>query len=390
MITFRGITWDHPRGLDPLRATAVLYQEAHPEVAIEWQVRTLQEFADFPVERLAERYDLLIIDHPFAGFAAASQCLLPLDQYLDAGELALLADQSVGLSHASYAYAGHQWALAVDAASQVSAYRPDLLERAGMAVPRTWGEVLALGRALREQKLGAIALPSIPIDALMSLCSICANAGEDPCRPDADEVVSRPMARYALSLLREMLDISHPESLDWNPPRTLERMSTSDEVVYCPLLFGYSNYARAGFRPHLVRFTTIPVAGARGVGGAILGGTGIAVSARCAHPEAAVAFAHWVCGADVQRGPYVMAGGQPGNRSAWTDPAVNAACNDYFRDTLPTLEAAYLRPRYNGVMEFQERASMALHAFLRAGGDDIDALIDELNRLYRASRQVTR
>ena len=30
----------------------------------------MQEFADAPVEKLAEAYDLLIIDHPWAGFAA--------------------------------------------------------------------------------------------------------------------------------------------------------------------------------------------------------------------------------------------------------------------------------------------------------------------------------
>ncbi len=35
--------------------------------------------SDFPVQKLAETYDLLIIDHPFVGFAAADGCLLPLD-----------------------------------------------------------------------------------------------------------------------------------------------------------------------------------------------------------------------------------------------------------------------------------------------------------------------
>jgi multiple sugar transport system substrate-binding protein len=72
--------------------------------------------ADFPVQKLAEIYDLLVIDHPFVGFAAADGCLLPLDQQIDAAVLADQAASSVGPSHRSYIYGGHQWALATDAA----------------------------------------------------------------------------------------------------------------------------------------------------------------------------------------------------------------------------------------------------------------------------------
>ena len=42
----------------------------------------LQEFADAPLENLAKSYDLLIIDHPWAGFAAKHGILLPLNEYL--------------------------------------------------------------------------------------------------------------------------------------------------------------------------------------------------------------------------------------------------------------------------------------------------------------------
>lgn len=169
---------------------------------------------------------------------------------------------------------------------------------------------------------------------------------------------------------------------------TLDRMSHTDEILYVPLLFGYSNYARAGFAPHLIRFTNIPAAGERGAAGAILGGTGIAVSPACAHPAEAAAFAGWVCSADIQRTIYVESGGQPGNRVAWVDPAVNAACNNFFLDTLETLERAYLRPRYNGVMMLQDRAGQAIHRFLRDDSRSVDEVIGELNAIYRESREI--
>ena len=156
-----GITWNHTRGYLPLVATAQRFGELHPDIAIEWHKRSLQEFADAPIERLAERFDLLIVDHPFAGYAAAHPALLPLDERLPAAFLSDQAANGLGASHASYAYGGRQWALAIDAATPVSAYRPDLLERYEVRLPETWQELLAL--ACRR----LVALPAIPLDSLM-------------------------------------------------------------------------------------------------------------------------------------------------------------------------------------------------------------------------------
>src|ERR687898_87466 len=110
-VELRGISWDHPRGHDCMVATAEAYAAVKPDVRIVWETRSLQDFADFPVQKLAETYDLLVIDHPFVGFAAADGCLLPLDEHIDAGVIADQATHSVGPSHQSYLYSGHQWPL---------------------------------------------------------------------------------------------------------------------------------------------------------------------------------------------------------------------------------------------------------------------------------------
>ena len=136
-ITLTGITWNHSRGYLPLIVTARRFMELHSGITIEWSKRSLQQFADHPIERLADSFDLLIIDHPFVGYAAAHPVLLPLDEYLPAAFLDDQAAESVGVSHASYAYGGHQWALAVDAATPVSSFRQDLLDRHGILPPRT-------------------------------------------------------------------------------------------------------------------------------------------------------------------------------------------------------------------------------------------------------------
>ena len=184
-------------------------------------------------------------------------------------------------------------------------------------------------------------------------------------------------------MLAALRDAGPPESLQRNPPRTLDLMSETDEIAYVPMLFGYSNYARPGFRPRLIRFTGVPAVDGESRGG-ILGGAGVAISARTRHPEAAAAYAAYVASPDVQRGVYFDGGGQPGHRAAWRDERVNAAASNFFRDTLDALDRAYLRPRYHGFMEAQERSGEMVHAWLAEGGS-ADGLLDRLDALYRES-----
>jgi multiple sugar transport system substrate-binding protein len=395
MIELKGITWNHPRGLDGLAATAAEYHTWHPEVQITWQTRSLQDFADFSVERLAERFDLVIYDHPFVGEAAALRCFLPLDEHLEAAFLEDQARHSAGASHRSYQWDGHQWALAVDAACQVSAYRPDLLAAIDAiaaidpGLPATWDEVLALAAAVRRHGRW-IATPLIPVDSLMCLYTLCANAagpGEEPCAtPDC--FVGRPLGRYALELLERLHAAVHPGSPGWNPPALLDHMAREDDIVYCPLAFGYTNYGRAGFRPQRVLFADIPSAG-RGPAGAVLGGAGLGVSARAAHPDEACAYAASVASAGVQRTTYVAAGGQPGHRGAWLDPGADALAGGFFAATLATIDASYLRPRHRGYVAFQDQGFALIYRHLNEHGD-VDATLDELDALYRASIQTTK
>jgi len=63
-IILKGITWNHSRGFLPMVATAQRFAELYPNVQITWEKRSLQAFADYSIQELAERFDLLVIDHP--------------------------------------------------------------------------------------------------------------------------------------------------------------------------------------------------------------------------------------------------------------------------------------------------------------------------------------
>jgi multiple sugar transport system substrate-binding protein len=372
-----GITWNHTRGFLPLVAAAQRFADRDPGVEIVWQKRSLQEFADAPIERLAESFDLLVIDHPFVGYAASHPTLLPLDEHLPADYLADQAANSVGRSFESYHFGGHLWALAIDAATPVSAHRPDLLERHGVSLPETWAELLVLAR------LGFVALPAIPVDALMVLYMLCLALGEEPFA-SGEEVASPSTAVAALEALRELVACCEPACLERNPIRTYEAMVARDDLVYCPFAYGYSTYAQPTYADPPLKFGGLVTLDGRRLR-STLGGTGFAISRRCRDLDLAVSYARFVAGPDCQRGLYTRVGGQPGHRGAWLDPVVNAAAGDFYRDTLPTLDEAYLRPRYHGYVPFQDRAGGVVHAYLRDGGDPRRTLA-ELNRHYLESR----
>ena len=51
----RGMTWDHPRGYDPLAAASREW-ERRTGTAMRWDRRSLQDFESFPVDALARQY----------------------------------------------------------------------------------------------------------------------------------------------------------------------------------------------------------------------------------------------------------------------------------------------------------------------------------------------
>jgi multiple sugar transport system substrate-binding protein len=379
-VELRGMTWEHERGRDPLLATAARF-ESESGVRVSWEARSLQGFADAPIPELARTYDLLVYDHPHVGEIVPTGALLPLDELLDAQFIADQARNSVGPSHASYEWDGHLWGLAIDAAGHVSAYRPDLLDRLGAAPPETWDDVWALDEAARRQGM-RISLPNKAVDTLATLLTLCANAGTDP-YTDAERVAPRELALEKLAILQQLTAASPPGAFGWNPIFLLEHMAQNDDVVYCPILFGYSNYSRPGFRRSLVRFRPVPSAGL-GPRGGVIGGAGLGVSSHCRQVDAARDYATYLASPAIQRTLYVESGGQPGHRAAWVDPAANALASGYFEDTLPGLDAGYLRPRYDGALLVQSQGGDLVWEFLRSGGDPSD-LLDRLDALYRRS-----
>ena len=374
----RGMAWDHPRARLPLAAVSAAWSE-RTGIAIDWDARPLKAFEDQPLAGLASAYDLVLMDYPFVGTAAASGLIVAVEDWADADYLRDQRENSVGPSYASYTWNGRQWALAIDAATQVSAVREDLLAAASLAaLPSTWDEVLACARALRSAP-ARIAIPLNPNHAYCAFLSVgLAARGPDFWR--RGERVESVTALAALEYLRELAPQLHPLSGVSDPIAIADRMAGSDEILYVPLMFGYSNYARRGFRRNTLRFGNAP-SGASGHIGSVLGGVGIALSARCAMPEAAADLARTLVSPAVQAGLYVESGGQPGHGAAWQSDTANAVTGGFFRATRETMEQAFLRPRVPGHRRFQEEAGLLAHRCIWDPSESAKRCVAELDRL---------
>ena len=348
--SYRGLTWDHPRGYTALADAAreiVPGQGLH----IEWDKQPLEGFESHPIADLCARYDLVVLDHPHVGEAVEAGCLQPIEAVLGVDLLAEIGAATIGPCLTSYRYAGRHWALPLDAAAQVTAYRPDL-----SAPAANWSGVLALSTE------GGVGMSLIGPHAILSLLSIAASFGDPPATEDPQRLLRDDTGIEAVELLAELASRSPASIQQLNPIGILGHMAQRDDVRLVPLIYGYVNYTRPMPGRYAVAFADAP--SGRAGPGSTLGGTGIGVSTRCAVTPELKAHLGWLLSADAQTGYIPSHDGQPSRRGAWHNSVVNDAWPNFYSSTKNTLERAYVRPRFRGYIAWQSAASAYLRGAL--------------------------
>lgn len=377
MLELTGITWDHSRALPPLVATAQRYEELHPGVRIRWEKRSLHEFGHLPVNTLAERFDLIVIDHPWAGFCFAHDLVHDLAPLLTAAQRADLEQNSIGPSFESYLYEGKLLAVPIDAATPSPSCRPDLLERRGLKFPQTWSELLALADA------GHAVMPGFPADLFLNWSMLAAALGGE-IGADPDTICHGPAGRAAMDLLRRLSESMPAQIYDWNPIAIAELMTRGDDILHCAFAYSYGNYCRPSFTDRPLRYGRLPRLDDGSALRSIVGGTGLALSKRCTDVSRALDYALFTGSAAVQTGIYTLAGGQPSRCEAWTDASLDFVTGGFFREARNDQERCLVRPRYDGYVPLQEEAGIPLQQYLR-GELSADRCWEEINARYRVS-----
>lgn len=357
------LAWEHARATAPLRACSDAWARLTGE-PLTIATRSLRSFGD-DVPRGGD-HDLVLIDHPHVGRAAADGAILALDDLLDDRQLALLAADSAGLSHASYRYAGRQWAVAVDASCQALAMTRPALERS--RPPETWADVLAMARRHPAQ----VALALQPAHAISALLSLIATQEQIA---GASGLAGDHVLRWAVATLVEVAATGPPEAFGWEPPDVLARLAES-ELLCVPLVYAYTGYD--------VAWSGAPAAAPGGRPGSILGGVGAAVLAGSPDPAAAARLAAWLGSSDVQREVVLGSGGQPATASVWSAPGADPM----YASVRPTLESGRLRPRDPWWPGFQRASGELLTRELKARAEP-DGIAQQLAVLYHDHREGT-
>ena len=247
MTTLKGMTWDHSRGYDPMIATSKVFEKKHNnEISIEWDKRSLQAFADRPIAQMVEEYDLMVIDYPHVGEVSAKGLLQNFDVEKYSKALESLQKQSVGLSHQSYNIDGHQWALALDAATQVSCYRGDLIT----SLPKNWDDLFQLSQNKK------VIWPLKPVHAISSFYSIYNNITEE-FEPNNKDFIQNNFGVKTLQMMKLISQHLPSECFDMDPIKTAEILSEHNDFYYSPYTYGFSNYSRIDYRKNLLTYGNV-------------------------------------------------------------------------------------------------------------------------------------
>lgn len=372
MIRLSVLNWNNRRATAPVAAAIAAYHRDHPDVEIEQVIRPLSDFEHQGIEEVAKIHDIVIFDHPFCGTIAASECFLRLDDKLPAMTTASASSFYIGPSLETYRFAGNVWGLPIDGATQHALVRNDLMAKLNAKLPQTFADVLQVGRQARDQGL-YLGTPVETPHALLSIFAYMANLGK-PVEASNEKLLAIPEGGFtqAYDAVRAVLDLSPPESLRWSSIDIHEQMVARDDIVYAPLVYGYATYGepdnvnRLGF----AAFAGIAVPYDAGTA---IGGTAMGISRHSVQQDAALAFASYMASDVVQANLVAEHHGQPGGHCGWTDADMDAHYNGFFSSVISTVEGAWIRPRYEGYVEFQRLGGEAIARSLTSGEDALIA-----------------
>lgn len=103
-----------------------------------------------------------------------------------------------------------------------------------------------------------------------------------------------------LEKMRELASYCPKEMFNWDPISVHETMSSEDKIYYCPFAYGYTNYSRRGYAKYFLKACDVVSLNGTPLH-TVLGGTGLAVSAKTKYLDEAVDFAAYAASPEIRR-----------------------------------------------------------------------------------------
>ena len=378
----KGVTWQNPRGYDPLVVGSSLWQIDYSDVDVLWEQLPWYRFEEEVLRSLQSnegKYDLIMFDHPWTGKLASEGWLIPWEDLVDTCYLKDLSQRVVPPSTESYYLYERHWALPLDGACHAGLYRQDLCETDEL--PHTWEEIKAWAEAhLRSGDFYPLVLN---LEGVLGCClflSMMAGLGHPAFEEEEQIRCDSECTRYVLSLLRELIPYTPPGSTHWGPWDIYEAMTTRDDIAFSPSIFAYANYFQDAPRQSALRLCRVPDFQSGGCGRPILGGVGLGIASSTAHPQLAASLSQFLMKDSVQLLVFTLHNGQPATCSSWNDPKVNNDTHGFYSQLAKNMETAYTRPRYPLFHAVELQVGRILQEFWDDAAS-LDATVRQLNAL---------
>jgi multiple sugar transport system substrate-binding protein len=339
----------------------------------------LDEFGHKPIDQLIRDFDLIVIDHPWAGFCFKRNLVYDLKTLLKTQQWEDLEQNCIGLSFKSYLFENQLLAIPIDAATPVPSWRPDLMEQNGFSLPSSWDELIMLADKKR------VVMPGFDADLflnwLMFLYALDAHPFDS-----MQDIADKGKGIEAASLLKRLAASMPKEIVNWNPIMIAELMTRENRFVYCPFAYSYNNYSRPSFVSNPLQYGNLISLNDKPLR-SILGGTGISISSNCNDVDLAIDFSVYCASAISQSNLYTYAGGQPVRREAWRNDDLKPFVGNFFQDTYFSHQNALVRPRYDGFVNLQKNAGVSLQQFI-IGEISENKMWDSIADYYHKSRKL--
>jgi len=272
----------------------------------------------------AGTYDVIQLDHPFFGAFAGGGALEPLDDRVSSSTAYDWADIPASIQQYGQ-LDGKTFALDLSSEPYVIAYRTDLLEQAGVAVPTTWQEYATAAekiRALGPEIYGHSTGLKPARNAWFWIQTLWSQGG-DLWDADYHPTVTSDAAKAAAELQKKLLTFAPDSTISNGGDATAELFGNSDIGLSIQYAGYYSTLTDPVKSAHADKIAFAPVP-AGTVDATELQGWLMGIPSDSSKKDAAWQFVEWLLGKE--NAPALVEAGAPapGRTSLLTDPELAA------------------------------------------------------------------
>ncbi|MFO8184884.1 MAG: ABC transporter substrate-binding protein [Candidatus Aegiribacteria sp.] len=374
------LTW-RPNSPETWEEAIDRFHERNPdvEVILETGPSSSTQLHDMLSQRLRNRdssVDVFVMDVVWPPEFAAVGWALPLDDFFPEEERELFFTGCVEAA----TWEGSVYGVPFFLDAGVLYCRSDLLEKYGLEVPETWGQLVAAADSVlkgeADPSLYGYSAQLAQYEGLIcNMLELTGSAGGSLMEPESPEALRA--LRFARDSLVGLNGITPPGILTYREQESLELFASGGAVFhrnwpYAWALCADPEMSRVAGNVEISILPRFP----EGESVSALGGWSFGVSSFSPHPEEAFRFVSFMTSEEVQRLFAAEVGKPPARRSLYADSLVLAA-NPHFEEMEPVFENAVPRPKTPLYPQVSHRLQSFLHAAVGESGGNIPAMAEE-------------